>query len=72
MQRENITEICMEFQGWIHQIFSPICVTKFFHEPFSVCAVENENKLLTVPKQVFFLSLPVENVIIISSGVVLV
>ena len=23
-------------QGWIHQIFSPICFTKFFHEHFLV------------------------------------
>ena len=36
------------------QIFSPICFTKFLHEPFSVWAVENENKLLAVPKQPFF------------------
>ena len=37
-------------------MFSPI----FFHQFFSVWAVEKENKLLTCSKLVFFLSLPVE------------
>ena len=63
----NLDGLCaVSNNGWIHQIFSPICFTKFLHEPFSVWAVENENKLLAVPKQLFFLlSLPVEKAIII-------
>ena len=50
----------------IHQMFSPICFTNFFNKIFSVWAVEKENNLLIGPKQVFFLSLPVEKEIMIN------
>jgi hypothetical protein len=43
----------------IHHMFSPIYFTNFFHEIFSVSAVEKENKLLNGPR-LFFFSLPVE------------
>ena len=37
------------------------CFTNCFHEFFSVRVVEQENKFLIDPKQICFLSLPVEN-----------
>ena len=43
----------------LHQMFSPICFTNFFHKFFSVCAVEKERELLICQNR-FFLSLPVE------------
>ena len=62
----NLDGLCaVSNNGWVHQIFSPICFTKFLHKPFSVWAIEDENKLLAVPKKPFFLSLPVEEAIII-------
>ena len=36
------------------------CFTNCFHEFFSVRVVEQENKFLIDPKQICFLSLPVE------------
>ena len=43
---------------------SPIFFTNFFHESFSVWAVEKWNENLTVQNMIFFLSLPVEKEII--------